>query len=148
VTEFSTAWNPPVIDLYRNHRAGLVRIAERHTCTSANAEGIVHNAVERFARLDVKKIRNQLAYLKTMVKNGARADARRNRSRERKLAIVRTTIDAVQNDPYDVCRQLRYWDDRSEAEIANLLGVSHGTVKAHASRARSALRDELLDIAS
>jgi RNA polymerase sigma-70 factor (sigma-E family) len=38
---------------------------------------------------------------------------------------------------------LRYYEDRSEAEIADLLGVSPGTVKSHASRALDALRDAL-----
>ena len=38
---------------------------------------------------------------------------------------------------------LRYYDDRSEAEIAALLGCSAGTVKTHASRGLDALRDLL-----
>jgi RNA polymerase sigma-70 factor (sigma-E family) len=38
---------------------------------------------------------------------------------------------------------LRYFDDRTEAEIAQLLGCAPGTVKSHASRALGALRDQL-----
>jgi RNA polymerase sigma-70 factor (sigma-E family) len=38
---------------------------------------------------------------------------------------------------------LRYYEDRSEAEIADLLGCSTGTVKAHASRAMAALKVRL-----
>ena len=38
---------------------------------------------------------------------------------------------------------LRYYDDLSEAEIAEVLGVSRGTVKSQASRAREALRAAL-----
>lgn len=36
---------------------------------------------------------------------------------------------------------LRYYDDLSEAQIAEALGCSPGTVKAHASRALAALRE-------
>lgn len=36
---------------------------------------------------------------------------------------------------------LRYYDDLSEAQIADALGCSAGTVKAHASRALAALRE-------
>ncbi|MDQ4051466.1 MAG: sigma-70 family RNA polymerase sigma factor, partial [Actinomycetota bacterium] len=39
---------------------------------------------------------------------------------------------------------LRYYLDLSEAEIADTLGISRGSVKAHASRGSAALRD-LLD---
>jgi RNA polymerase sigma-70 factor, ECF subfamily len=38
---------------------------------------------------------------------------------------------------------LRYFDDRTEAEIADLLGCAPGTVKSHASRALAALRAQL-----
>jgi RNA polymerase sigma-70 factor (sigma-E family) len=38
---------------------------------------------------------------------------------------------------------LRYFDDRTEAEIAQLLGCAPGTVKSHASRALTALREQL-----
>lgn len=38
---------------------------------------------------------------------------------------------------------LRYWCDLSEQEIAEVLGISRGTVKSHASRAMGALRRQL-----
>jgi RNA polymerase sigma-70 factor (sigma-E family) len=38
---------------------------------------------------------------------------------------------------------LRYYEDRSDAEIAELLGCAPGTVRAYASRALAALRIEL-----
>jgi RNA polymerase sigma-70 factor (sigma-E family) len=36
---------------------------------------------------------------------------------------------------------LRYWEDRSEQETAQILGMSVGTVKGHASRGLARLRD-------
>jgi DNA-directed RNA polymerase specialized sigma24 family protein len=38
---------------------------------------------------------------------------------------------------------LRYYEGLSEAEIADALHMSRGTVKSHASRALTALRDRL-----
>ena len=40
---------------------------------------------------------------------------------------------------------LRYYDDLSEAEVADLLGLSVGTVKSHTARALERLRVELED---
>jgi len=38
---------------------------------------------------------------------------------------------------------LRYYEDRSEAEIAEILGISAGSVKTHAHHAKVALRGML-----
>jgi RNA polymerase sigma factor (sigma-70 family) len=38
---------------------------------------------------------------------------------------------------------LRYWEGRSEAEIAEILGISQGTVKSTVSRALVALNEHL-----
>jgi RNA polymerase sigma factor (sigma-70 family) len=38
---------------------------------------------------------------------------------------------------------LRYYADLSEAQIASALGISRGTVKSHAARAMTALREVL-----
>ena len=38
---------------------------------------------------------------------------------------------------------LRYYEDRGDSEIADLLGCSRGTVRSHASRALAALRVEM-----
>jgi RNA polymerase sigma-70 factor (sigma-E family) len=40
---------------------------------------------------------------------------------------------------------LRYFDDRTEAETADLLGCAPGTVKSHLSRALASLREQLKD---
>jgi RNA polymerase sigma factor (sigma-70 family) len=38
---------------------------------------------------------------------------------------------------------LRYYEDLTDAEIADLLGCSTGTVRSHASRALAVLRERL-----
>jgi DNA-directed RNA polymerase specialized sigma24 family protein len=38
---------------------------------------------------------------------------------------------------------LRYYDDLPEADVADILGVSVGTVKSHAARGLERLRNEL-----
>lgn len=40
---------------------------------------------------------------------------------------------------------LRYYEDRTDAEIAELLECREGTVRSHASRALAALRNEIVD---
>jgi RNA polymerase sigma-70 factor (sigma-E family) len=43
------------------------------------------------------------------------------------------------------CLVLRYYEDRSEKETADILGVTSGTVKVHCARALARLRKELAD---
>ncbi|MEM6988849.1 MAG: sigma-70 family RNA polymerase sigma factor [Myxococcota bacterium] len=54
-------------------------------------------------------------------------------------------LEAMQSLSLDaqVCIELFYWEEMSTAEIAAVLEVAPGTVKARLSRARAKLRDEL-----
>jgi RNA polymerase sigma-70 factor (ECF subfamily) len=96
-------------------------------------------------------------YLLRAVRNEAQNLYRQRRRRwERDLAGVRPTIadDVLINvDVFAAVaalsvRQravvyLAYWEDRTEADIADLLGLSRGSVHRTLSRARAALRKEL-----
>lgn len=53
---------------------------------------------------------------------------------------LRTALDSLTVQQRTIL-VLRYFDDRSEAEVARLLGISVGTVKSTASRAIAHLRD-------
>jgi RNA polymerase sigma-70 factor (sigma-E family) len=154
--------------LYAAHWRQLVRLAVMLVRDQGSAEEIVQDSFiavhGRWGRLrDPDKA---LAYLRQSVVN-------RSRSHLRHLTVVRrhaeregaappaadadhtsydggrraVVLDALRHLPR---RQrevlaLRYYLDLSEAEIADLLGISRGAVKSHASRGAAALRSTLAD---
>ena len=149
--------------LYAAHWRQLVRLAVLLVHDLGTAEEIVQDCFvsvhARWSRLrDPDKA---LAYLRRSVVN-------RSRSHLRHLTVVRrhadqeappepasgadhtayererraTVLDALGNLPrrQREVMALRYYLDLSEAEIADLLGISRGAVKSHASRGAAALR--------
>ena len=152
--------------LYAAHWRQLVRLAMLLVHDLGAAEEIVQDSFiavhDRWGRLhDPDKA---LAYLRQSVVNRSRshlrhlAVVRRHAERQGRLEPVsgadltagdeerrRTVLDALRRLPR---RQrevlaLRYYLDLSEAEIADLLGISRGAVKSHASRGAASLRDTL-----
>ncbi|MBO0846867.1 MAG: SigE family RNA polymerase sigma factor [Nocardioides sp.] len=149
--------------LYAAHWRRLVRLAVLLVGDQGTSEEIVQDCFvavhARWSRLhDPDKA---LAYLRQCVVNRSRshlrhlAVARRHAEREAwpepatgadhtayDLARRETVLDALRGLPR---RQrevlgLRYYLDLSEAEIADMLGISRGAVKSHASRGAAALR--------
>ena len=151
-----------VAALFRSHRLDMVRLAvllvdDRHT-----AEDVVQDAFAALHRRwpTLRSEQAATAYLRTSVINGARSALRKRRTVRSYLRSVdepqpaesadtpalladehRTVLAALATLPQ---RQrevivLRYWGELSEAEIANTLGISIGTVKSSASRGRDAL---------
>jgi RNA polymerase sigma-70 factor (sigma-E family) len=152
--------------LYAAHWRQLVRLAVLLVRDQGVAEEIVQDAFvavhSRWGRLrDPDK---GLAYLRQSVVN-------RSRSHQRHLTVVRrhalrqappAPAPGADHAPYDVAQRaevldalrrlparqrevlaLRYYVDLSEAEIAELLEISRGAVKSHASRGVAALRADL-----
>jgi len=157
-------WNSALVELYRSHRLGLLRLAVLLTDDQALAEDVVQDAFlalqRRWHAVDPAAA---AGYLRTSVVNGARSWHRRRRVARRHLQTVvledappadlavllgdehRQVVEALRTLPR---RQrevlvLRYWSDLSEAEIAAVLGVARGTVKSSASRALAALEGQL-----
>jgi RNA polymerase sigma-70 factor (sigma-E family) len=145
--------------LYVAHYEQLLRLAVLLVGDMAAAEDVVQEAFIRVHRiLESRSLHNPLAYLRQTVVNLARSELRRRLVRLRHAprpmpdaasaeegacaAISRQeVIVALRRIP---ARQreavvLRYWSDLPEAEIADLMGVSVGAVKAYISRGLSRL---------
>ena len=154
-------------ELFRASWARLYRLALAVSGDRAAAEDDLQNA---FAKVysswgRVRRADNPEAYVRRMVLNevlGGRRNGFLKRERPRALVeppgsvaspeagvVERDAIwTAVQSLP---ARQravvvLRYYEDLSEAEIAEALGCSRGTVKSQASAALTALRRTAPDL--
>lgn len=139
--------------LYREHRVRLTRLATAITLDSSLAEEVVQDA---FAGLHRRfhDVENPVGYLQRSVVNASIKVLRRRRTAalhrpERRpvthIPEIDETWDAVTRLP---ARQravvaLRYWEDLSEAEIADSLGWPTGTVKSTLHRALKRLKKEI-----
>ena len=136
--------------LYADEVDAMARLAFLMVGSVDQAEELVHDAFaqlyERWDRVD-----NPGGYLRTCVVNGCR-DRLRRRAVERRhptgspgtneqetdlLADVLATLPYKQR----AAVVLRYYEDRSEADIAQLLGVRPGTVKSLLHRGLASLRE-------
>lgn len=148
------------IALYRAQRLSMVRLAAFLVGDLHVAEDVAQDAFTglhaRWHRL--RDERSAVAYLRRAVVNTSRSVLRRRRTARMYIWPVAgeqpgadTTVLAA--DEHQRLREalqrlprrqrevlvLRYWAELSEAEIADTLGISTGTVKSTASRAVQAL---------
>ena len=157
-------------ELYAAQWAPMVRLAYLLVRDQQVAEDVVQDALISIHRRwdDLADQDRAVAYLRRSVVNGARSVLRHRKVVHEKLAVqaaqeatrltspgadevaLGTLGDAAMLRALDSLprRQrevlvLRYWLDLSEAQIADTLEISPGSVKAHASRAMSALRSQL-----
>ncbi len=159
---------PPVdawlLDAYRDDYADLVRLAALLLDDRESAEEAVQDAfvavARRRARGALRDPDATLPYLRSAVLNNARSALRKRGVRRRHLRSVGPPASAPSADHRveadDDARRvaavlrtlpprqrevlvLRYWSDLSEAEIADALGISAGSVKTHAHRALQAM---------
>jgi RNA polymerase sigma-70 factor (sigma-E family) len=159
-----------VAELYAVHWASLVRLAWLLLRDQAVAEEVVQDAFIAVHRswASLRSTDRAEAYLRRAVVNGARSWLRHRGVERRHLAReqadpagaygARTHASAEQaaldlEARWDMVRALsslprrqrevltlRYYLDLSEAQIADALGISTGSVKAHAHRGLSTLR--------
>jgi RNA polymerase sigma-70 factor (sigma-E family) len=155
-------------DAYRTHYRSLVKLAGLLLDDRGACEEVVQDAfVSVFGKGRSLREPDRLpAYLRSAVLNGARSRLRK-RDVRRRLAVVRDDAGAAAQPEAGALRAddrrvvleamrrlperqrevlvLRYWLDLSEADIAETLGISAGTVKTHASRGMDALARLLED---
>ena len=139
----------------------LLRIATLLTCDPHQAEDIYQETLQRLATRWVR-IDSPLAFSRRVMHNIVidQDRARRRRPAEFQLIAAQDSGDPRAGDRLATIELrpallaalstltpqqraivvLRYFDDRSEAEVADQLGVSAGTVKSTASRAVAQLR--------
>jgi len=153
-----------LVDLYREHYSSLVRLAALLLHDVGAAEDVTQDA---FAKVHVawgriREPEKALAYVRSAVLNGARSRMRhlhvvdRHRpepGRDTQSAEAgalmgeehREVIAALRALPLRQreCLALRYYLGLSEAEIAETLGISAGSVKTHTHRGLAALEKTL-----
>ena len=150
--------------LYGNHYPHLVRLAVLLLGDPGRAEKIVQDAfvdlVQRWPRL--RDQRAAVSYLRTSVANAAYsalrhivvvrrhpADPPADEASAESGAMAHVERERIMTALYMLPERqrqvliLRYYGQLSEAEIADTLGVSRGTVKSHSARGLASLRPVL-----
>lgn len=140
---------------------GLMRTSVLLTRTREEGEDLLQTALERLLRNWRHVDGNPEGYLRRTMYNLAADGWRRQATWRRKLAVLRTADDAAAPDiaarlelrdalvrlllqlppRQRAVLVLRYWEQASQAEIAEILGCSEGTVKSAASRGLQRMRD-------
>jgi RNA polymerase sigma factor (sigma-70 family) len=141
----------------------LLRIGVLLTSDLRLAEDVYQETLQRLAA-NWSQINNPRAFSRRVIHNVV-VDMARSRSRRPRESQLKATFDTSDPSASDALTAteirpalfaaldtltpsqravvvLRYFDDRSESEVAELLGISVGSVKATASRAMGVLRAE------
>lgn len=148
-------------DLYARHADEALRLAYLLTGDAALAEDLVQDAFVRVAGrlLHLRDPGSFHAYLRTTIVNLVRSHFRRRAVERRFLERQAEPTPVEPDDPSDRERLrralialpiaqrtavvLRYFEDLSEAQTADLMGCRPGAVKSLVSRAMSTLRTTL-----
>ncbi|MGP9016929.1 RNA polymerase sigma factor [Streptomyces sp. BR1] len=152
---------PTVSELYHAHRLRMVHLAVMLVDDRATAEDVVQDAFTALYRRHgehIGEIDNALAYLRTAVVNASRSVLRRRRtaraytppheadapSAEEHVVLGEEHREVLAALGQLTARRrevlvLRYWGELTEAEIAQTLRISRGSVKSIASRGLDSL---------
>ncbi|MFD0564142.1 SigE family RNA polymerase sigma factor [Kitasatospora saccharophila] len=148
-------------DAYRAHYRSLLRLAALLLDDLSSCEDVVQEAFIRVhaARRRVRDPEKTLAYLRQTVVNLSRSTLRRRLLGLRLLPKPMPDMASAEEGAYDALERdelkaalrglqrrqrevlvLRYYADLTEAQVAEVLGISLGSVKAYGSRGIAALR--------
>lgn len=146
---------------YQAHYRSLLRLAALLLDDQSSCEDVVQEAFIRVhsARRRVREPEKILAYLRQTVVNLSRSTLRRRILGLRLLPKPMPDMASAEEGAYDALERdqlkaalqrlqrrqrevlvLRYYADLTEAQVAEVLGVSVGAVKAYGSRGLAALR--------
>lgn len=137
--------------LYAQHKVSLLRLAWLLSGCREDAEDVVQSVFVRYSQLETTPDKPG-AYLRSMVVNAVH-DLERGRARSRRFAALPEGVgvssdvhelwDAVARLPQDQrdVVVLRYHDDLSHDEIAQVLGCPIGTVRSRLARGLAKLRE-------
>lgn len=152
-------------DLYATHHLSMVRLARLLVDDLATAEDVVQDAFMGLHRNrhSLRESGAAAGYIRRAVINQARSTLRRRRTVRAHLKVaepevgppadadvllaeehreVLTALNLLPERQREVLI-LRFWSDLSEAEIADAMDVSKGTVKSQASRGMKTLQKHL-----
>ena len=146
---------------YRDHYGSLLKLAALLLDDLASCEDVVQEAFIRVhsARSRVRDSDKVLAYLRQTVVNLSRSALRRRLIGMRLAPKPMPDMASAEEGAYELLEKdaliqalrgiqrrqrevlvLRYFSDLTEAQVADLLGISIGSVKAYGSRGIEALR--------
>lgn len=143
--------------LWLTHHVQMTRLARLLVDDLQTAEDVVQDAFLAMHRrsADLRDPAAAPGYLRQAVVNGARSALRRRRTVRNHLRVAEPDLSPLPEDQVVLTEEhhhvwaavqtlpprqrevitLRYWSDLSEAEIADALDISRGTVKSQASKA-------------
>lgn len=145
---------------YKTHNRNLFRYAYRFVQDSAAAEDILHDAWTKcLARVDTFFAilpEERIAWMSVLVKNTALDALRKERRHEsmdptewepeaREEKGVEEIAEIIRSMPeqYRDVLDLKFLEERTDQEIADILGMSKGAVSTRISRGRKLLQEKL-----
>lgn len=146
--------------LYRTHRHLMFRLARSYVRDAETAEDVVQSVFERLLTAEIRDPDAAINYLRVATIHGSvsairrravrhagddrvgRRELKRDEPSAEHVALQKLQIDAVPDALRALTpRQrtvlvLRYWDDMTEVEISEVLGIARGAIKSHSARGK------------